>query len=157
MAGTFKVDDSGQQALFRHYGGQKLERIFQASARAGANAGAEVLQAAAPIGTSQPLSAIYQREGLRHGALKASVAARRIRKRGMNRQTIGFVLGPAGRGGFARHWVTGGTRPHRIGRRQHPGSRGNPWIDRNAGRANEAARRASDIVITRYLSKIPGA
>lgn len=157
MAGTFKVDDSGQRALLRHYGQAKLDTIFQTSARAGAKAAAEVMRGAAPIGRSQPLSAVYRREGLEHGALRASVGARRIRKRGMNRGTIGFVVGPAGVGGFARHWVTGGTRPHRIGRRQHPGSAGNPWVDRIADEANAAAARASEAVIVRYISRIPRA
>lgn len=156
MAATFKVDDSGQRALFRHYEPAKVDRIFQASARAGAKAAEPVLQQAAPVGRSSRPSQFYRKQGWGHGQLKASVAARRIRKRGVNRQTIGFVIGPAGKRGFTRHWVTGGTRPHRIGTRRHPGMRGNPWVDRAADRAATAATKASDAVLIRYLSKVPG-
>jgi hypothetical protein len=156
VAGTFIVDDHGQRALFRHYEPKEIDRIFRASAKAGATSGAKVLQAAAPVGDSQPLSGLYRKYSLRHGALKASVKARPIRKRGVNKTTIGYVMGPGGRGGLARHWVTGGTRPHRVGNRRHPGSRGNPWVDRAASKANDAAAKASDAVITRYLSRIPG-
>jgi hypothetical protein len=154
---TYKVDDREQQALFRHYDETKLKRMFNTAARSGANAAAEVLQAAAPVGDSQPLSELYQRYGLQHGALKASVAARKIRRRGARAATIGFVVGPGGRAGFTRHWVTGGTRPHRVVRRQHPGTTGDPWVDRAAREANAAAKLASDVVVVRYVSRIPGA
>ena len=162
MAGTYKVDDSGQRALMRHYEPAKLKRIFQASARAGAKAAEPILQAAAPVGKSKRPSQFYRREGLGHGAFKASVQARNIRKRGINKDTIGYVVGPAGKHGFTRHWITEGTRPHLIksgrGKRiQHPGSRGNPWVDRAGPRALAAATQASEAVILKYVSKIPGA
>lgn len=157
MPPTFRVDDRGQKALMRHYDPKKLDRIFGAAAKAGGEASEQVLRAAAPVGTSQPLSGIYQKAGLRHGALKASVDSRRIRRRGQNKGVIGVVIGPMGRGAVARHWVTGGTRPHRIGNRMHPGSRGNPWVDRATNAADAAASSASETVIRRYLSRIPGA
>jgi hypothetical protein len=153
--GTYKVDDHGQKALMRHYGDKKLDRIFAAAAKAGGEAAEGVLTAAAPVG-SGPLSGIYRRAGLQHGALKASVDSKRIRRRGANRNTIGVVIGPMGRGAVARHWVTGGTRPHRMGNRMHPGARANPWVDRATNSADAAAAAASDTVITRYLSRIPG-
>ena len=162
MAGTYKVDDSGQRALMRHYAPDKLDKIFAASARAGAKAAESVMQAAAPVGKSKRPSQFYRRQALGHGTFKDSVKARRIRKRNINRETVGFVVGPAGKAGFTRHWISGGTRPHLIrrgrgGRIKHPGSRGNPWVERVAGRALAAATKASDAVIVRYVSKIPGA
>jgi hypothetical protein len=157
---TFRVDDDEQEALFRHYGQQKLDRIFMASARAGAKVAADALQRAAPIGTSRP-SQFYRRNKLPHGTLASSVAARKIRKRGVQKSTIGFVVGPGGKFGFTRHWITGGTKPHLVktgrGKRmQHPGTRANPWVARTAPTAIDASNRASRAVIVRYVSKIPG-
>jgi hypothetical protein len=162
MPSSFVVDDRAQRALLAHYGPAKLARIFQAAARAGAKAAEPTMRAAAPVGTSKRPSQFYRREGLSHGALAATVAARRIRKRGLNKATIGFVVGPAGRNAFTRQWVTGGTRPHmmrgaRGGRFTHPGQRANPWVDRAEGATVGVASRASAAVIQRYVSKIPGA
>jgi len=161
MAGTYVVDDRGQRALMAHYAPEKLERMFQAAARAGAKAAEPILVAAAPVGRGARPSQFYRREGLGHGTFRGSVKARRIRKRGLNRRTIGFVIGPAGKAGFTRHWIAGGTRPHLVprGRRRvrHPGQRANPWVVGAAGPAAAAARAASDAVILRYTSRIPGA
>jgi hypothetical protein len=156
MAGTFIVDDRAQKALIRHYAPDKLARIFQASARSGAKAVESVLRPAAPVGDSVRPSQFYRRQGLSHGAFAATVKARRIRKRGANRTTIGFVIGPGGRNAFTRHWIAGGTRAHRIGRIQHPGQQANPWVERAAGRATSLGNRASEVVILRHVAKIPG-
>lgn len=165
MAGTFTVDDRAQKALMRHYDPKKLERVFTASARAGANAVSAVLERAAPVGTSKRLGQFYRREGLGHGTLKASVKARKIRKTGIQRRTIGYVVGPGGknvssRRGFIRVWVAGGTRPHEIrmprgGVIQHPGQRANPWVARASRAALAAGEQASDAAILRHVSKIP--
>jgi hypothetical protein len=160
MAGTFRVDDSGTRALLRHYGQDKLDRIFQSSARAGAKAAEPILQRAAPRGRSRKRSQFYRREGLQHGAFAATVKARRIRKKGIQKRTIGFVVGPAGRNAFTRHWIGGGVRPHLIrrgrgGRIQHPGHTADRWVEQAAPAALAAANRASEAVIVRYLSKIP--
>lgn len=162
MAGTYTVDDRGQRALMRHYEPAKLKRVFQAAARAGAKAAEPIIVSAAPTGKSERPSQFYRREGLGHGTFRGSVKARNIRKRGINKNVIGYVVGPAGKHGFTRHWVSAGTRPHRMRRGQfagamHPGSRGDPWVDRAGPRALDAASRASDAVILRYVSKIPGA
>lgn len=162
MASTFIVDDRAQKALMRHYDPKKLERVFTASARAGANAVSGVLERAAPVGTSARLSQFYRREGLRHGAFKASVKARKIRKTGINRRTIGYVVGPGGKHGFTRAWIAGGTRQHEIrmprgGVIVHPGQRANPWLVRASRAAMAAGEKASDDAILRHVSKIPGA
>ena len=160
MAGTFTVDDRAQKALMRHYDPKKLERVFAASARAGANAVSAVLERAAPVGTSARLSQFYRREGLRHGAFRASVKARKIRKSGLQRRTIGYVVGPAGRAGFTRAWIAGGTQRHEIqmprgGVIQHPGQRANPWLARASRAALAAGEKASGDAILRHVSKIP--
>jgi hypothetical protein len=77
------------------------------------------------------------------GRLAASVSARKGK-----RDRPSAVVGPRGgrRGAFYRHFVIGGTRPHRIEPRhvggfllfgghwvpaiEHPGSKPNPFVDR---------------------------
>jgi hypothetical protein len=153
--GSFHVDDSGQKALFRHYEPKQLDRVFTASAGAGARAIAKTMQSAAPVGQSKRQGQFYRERGWGHGMLKASIKARKIRKRGINRNVIGYVVGPGGPAGFTRHWVTGGVRPHRIGKVQHPGHTPDPWVERVAPAASAAGERASDAVIRKHVNNIP--
>ena len=155
MTATLVIDDRQQRALLAKFTQQKVDKVLQSAARAGANAMADVVRGAAPVGVSRRPSQFYRRQGLGHGTFLGSIKARRIRKRGLNSQTIGFVVGPAGKFGFTRHWITGGTRPHLIrrgrgGRIQHPGSKGNPFIERVAAEASRAAVAKSEAILTRH-------
>jgi hypothetical protein len=137
-----------------------------ARTQAGRSAG-RIVRAAAPKGDSARLGPYYRKQGLGHGAFAASVRARAIKK-GARQGIRGVVIGPMGKAGFTRHWIAWGTKEHLIpprrgiasivslatGRtsfRRHPGQSPNPWIDRAAGPAMDAAEAAAIKVFHRYI------
>lgn len=149
---SFRIDDHEWQAFIRRYSPREIDRIMQLAAAAGARAGAKVLKASAPVGRSSRPSQFYRREGGGHGQFKASVRAGRIRKRGVQARTIGYVVGPMGKFGFTRSWIAGGVRPHGYKTRpgKHPGASPNPWFERAQSPAERAAEEASRRVIEKY-------
>lgn len=155
MAGTFRYDDHELQAFLAKYDKADLEKLLQKAAAAGARAAAPIIQSAAPVGTSPRPSGFYRRQGAGHGSFRGSIKARRIRRRGLNTGTIGFVVGPAGKFGFTRHWIAGGTRPHLIrrgrgGRISHPGQRPNRWADRVLANAGNVANARTEQILRQY-------
>jgi hypothetical protein len=156
--GRFVYDDREYQKLMRLYEPRRLDQVVTAAARAGAKAAEPIIRAAAPVGRSRRPSQFYRREGLLHGNFRASVKARKIRRRGIQAKTVGYVIGPAGRAGFTRYWIAGGTRPHdiprgRAGKVRHPGQKPDPWFDRVLGPAVVAANTRSSAVLTRYAER----
>lgn len=164
MPSTFTFDDREMQKLIAHYEPEKIAKILQSAARAGAKAAEPIIAGAAPTGKSLRPSQFYRREGLSHGAFAATVKARRIRKKGIQAKTIGFVIGPAGRNAFTRPWIALGTKAHEIriktkgfGRYKvlhHPGQHANPWIDRVLGPASAAALERSEAILNRWADKV---
>ena len=128
------------------YGDQATLYILQQASTTGAREAAKVLREAAPIGVSERLSQYYRRMGLQHGAFKRSVRAAPIRGRGsaitgLQRRTVGSVIGPLGKNAFTRAWIELGTRR---------GEKANPWVERTAAAAFAVARAASDAVLALY-------
>lgn len=148
MAATFIIDKRQQDAFMRRYTPREVDKVLTKAAAAGARAGVKVIKAAAPVGTSERPSQYYRTNALPHGTLKASVKATKIRAAAVN--TIGYRVGPQGKLGFTRAWVEGGTKPHMIGNRQHPGQRANPWFERADDAGLAAAESATRTVIERY-------
>ena len=134
---SVRIDRRDELAMLSHYTPREVSSALLAAGEAGAKAGASVLRAAAPVG-SGPLSRLYRRLGLTHGALREAV--RGVAFHGPD-GLIGFVLGPIGRGAVARHWVELGTRR---------GMRANPWLERTAPAANAAAHSTADRALAQY-------
>lgn len=119
-----------------------MEQARAASSRSAAT----VMRAEAPVGTAARLSQFYRRNGLHHGAFRASVRAAPIRGRGsairgLQGKTIGSVIGPIGRNAFTRAWIELGVAGH---------ERPNPWVERIADMILGVARDAADAVLTLY-------
>ena len=133
---TVTVDRRAEKAMLARYTPEKVTSILKEAAKEGGKAGAAVLRSAAPIGTSQRLSQYYRRMGLGHGTFRRSVRAAAIRARG----GIGSKIGPMGRNAFTRGWIELGTTH----------SRANPWVERSATSALNAAQRGSEAVLERY-------
>jgi hypothetical protein len=104
-----------------------LDRIMGDAVRAGAEAGAEVMQANAPIGTSSRPSQYYRARGYGHGTLRSSIRARKI-------DDLAYAMAPMGPKGFARAFVE--IKSH--------------WTRRVKGQVRKAAQRASEAVLDRY-------
>lgn len=158
MPSTFRYDDHELQAFLKHYTKPELEKILQKAAAAGARAAAPVLVASAPVGRTKRQSQFYRRQGAGHGMFRASIKARRIRRRGIQKGVIGFVVGPAGKFGFTRHWIAGGTRPHLIrrgrgGRIRHPGQTPDRWADGPLEAAGNVANARSEQILRQFAEK----
>lgn len=156
----YSIDDHQLQALFARFTPAEVAKVAQKAALAGAKVIEATMKANAPVGRSAREGAYYRKTGLHHGALRATVKARRIRRRGNQARTIGYVIGPAGKAGFTRQWVEGGTAPHVIhGKRggviHHPGERAQPFIERSAAKSTERAKAATSAVLARYAEGQP--
>lgn len=127
---TFKIDRTAELALLKRYEPASVTKIMAEAARIGGIASAQVVKSATPIGTAERLSQYYRRMNLRHGTLRASVRAAKIR----SRATIGQVVGPIGSKAFTRGWVE-----LRTG-----------WTAHVASSALTVAERASEAVLERY-------
>lgn len=155
-ATTVRLDDHELRAFLNLYDGPDIDKVLQKAALAGAKAAERIVRPAVPIGTSRRPSQYYRRQGLGHGTFARTVKARRIRKRGDQRTTIGYVIGPAGKNAFTRAWIAGGTRPHLIrrgrgGRIQHPGEKANRWFP--GERAGAAAEHEGESYLVEYGKK----
>lgn len=128
---TFEVDRRAELRMLAAYTPREIERVLVEAAAAAGDAGAGQMRAAAPIG-SGPLSSRYLRQGLRHGAFRATVRSARIRNG--RAQEVGVVVGPMGLHAWIRGFVERRTR----------------WGARAAGRVTVTMRQASDRVLTRY-------
>ncbi len=144
MPATFTIDDRQQKAFMRRYTPRELDKVKTKAAAAGARAGAKVMKAAAPVGTSERPGPYYRANNLGHGTLKASVKAVKIRASAVN--LIGYRVGPQGKLGFTRAWVEGGTRPHGG----HPGQRAQRWFDQADAAGLAASEQATRTIIERY-------
>ena len=174
---TAKIDRDAEKRLLERYSADNVLFILKEAARVGAQGGAKVMKAEAPIGEAKRLSQYYRLTGRRHGNFRGSVRAALIRGRGsqikgLQGRTVGYVVAPMGRkagGSTLRAWVESGTRPHDMGRRnvgrmgrevqigrgrgQHPGSPGRHWMDGVAGPALGVARDASEAVLDLYMRR----
>lgn len=140
------LDTRAQDKLLRKFRPVEVEKILGKAALAGANSGRKVLTGRAPVGTSKREGQFYRRNGYGHGTFLGSVKARRIRKRGLQEKTIGYVIGPIGKRAFTRHWIEYGTRSHG----KHPGERATHWVERSADAAFSEAQKASEDALIRY-------
>lgn len=160
MPASFTVDDRELQAFLKRYTQREVEIVLTKAGSAGARAALPIVRAAVPIGTSKRVGQYYRKMNLTHGTLRASVRSRKIRRRGVQSETIGWVIGPMGkdvasRRGFIRVWVAGGTRPHLIrrgrgGRIQHPGQAANHWAYGPLESASEAAAMKAEAKLRQY-------
>lgn len=142
---TVTIDRTAEKRLLARYSAVAVEHVMGEAAKVGAQAGAKVLRAAAPIGVARRLSQYYRRMGLGHGAFRSSVRAAAIRGRhsaisGLQGATIGYVIGPIGRNAFTRGWIELGTRHQRA----------NAWVERTADAALATAKAGSEAVLDLY-------
>lgn len=129
---TAELDRRAELRMLAAYTPVQIARALSEAAAAGAQAGAPILRAAAPVGRGK-LDARYRREGLRHGTFRGTVRAAAIHRVGPAGET-GQVVGPMGRHAFVRGWIERRTR----------------WGAHAAGRVEVAMRAASDRVLVRY-------
>lgn len=135
----------------------RMTRVMKGTAAAGARTFVAPLRAAAPRGRNVPKSPARNLAGsIRVG----------FDRQGGRRGGIAYLAGPMGKKAFHRHWVTAGTRPHRIPKAgkgggpiklafgvftevQHPGARANPFIARVGSQYASAAGAA----MVRYVAR----
>jgi hypothetical protein len=171
---TARIDREAEKRLLARYSADNVLFILKEAARVGAQGGAKVMKAEAPVGESKRLSQYYRRMGLGHGSFRQSIRAALIRGRGsaikgLQGKTVGYVIGPMGKNAFTRAWVEAGTKAHDQGRRnagragrevqqghgkgQHPGAEGRRWMGAVAGPALDTARAASEAVLDLYMNR----
>jgi hypothetical protein len=134
--------DRGMQHLIEHrLADKQVRRAIWKALRVGANVLRREIRAQAPVKAKT--------EGGRapRMALKRSVQIKRSRRAG----SIAYVVGPMGPSAFHRSWVIQGTRPHMVGKRRHPGARGNPFTVRAAEAAKDAALEATKTALKELL------
>jgi hypothetical protein len=145
---TAKLDREDEKKMLARYKSDAVEYILKEAAKAGGKAGAQVLKAEAPIGTSKRLSQYYRRNGLKHGTFKRSIRAALIRGRGsaikgLQGKTVGYVIGPIGKNAFTRAWIELGTKHQPA----------HHWMEDVASAALGASYAASDAVLTLYAER----
>lgn len=141
--------------LLSRFEGDEADRLLRRGLSAGARVLRGTIRAAAPpriragVRSGMP--------GVAPGTLYRSIRYRTLKKR-LGPPAV--VVGPMAR---YRHWAIGGTRPHEIHVRdaaafprflgfrtvvQHPGARGDPWVERGiAAGMDRAMREAADEIL----------
>ena len=150
--GTFTIDDRQWQAYVRKFTPKEIDKLMTRATAIGSRAAAKVIKPQAPIGTSNRPSQFYRANGGGHGSFRASVRAKKIRPRGNNARTIGYVIGPMGKFGFTRAWAEYGTKPHGYRSRpgRHPGAKARPWFGAAASAGEAAATSATQRILDKY-------
>lgn len=146
-----------QQALatLDTYEGVEMNRRIRAATLAGARALRGAIQEASP----PHVQAVRKYPS----DLRASVAVK-VRKDALG--FVGYVVGPSGRQGWVKHFVIGGTKPHREPKLRaaevilgtpwgprsvinHPGAHANPYVAR-------VGQRYGSIVLAAMSKEIAG-
>jgi hypothetical protein len=148
MSAHFHMDASEVDAYLAEITEEKRAKALRAATTAGARAAMPILRAATPRGAT--------------GNLQSAVRMKAMRKR----YGIGSVVAPMGKKGRHRELVSGGTKAHIIAGRNggflnignrymravnHPGAKANPFLARVAGSMTEAAVRAFETRMERYI------
>lgn len=136
---TLRIDRTQELRLLDRFSERSVDKIMREAAKVGAKAAELSMRPEAPVGAAERLSQYYRRMGLKHGTLRRSVRAAKIR----SRAAIGYVVGPIGSKSFTRHWVELGTyqaKPH-------------PWFGPAAKRASAVAMDVGDSVLRHYADE----
>lgn len=157
------LDDRQERALFARYTPRKVEKILSAAGAAGARAAANVMRPKAPVGQGKREGQYYRRKHLGHGTFRGSVGARKVRRysrggiKGLQSNTLAWVVGPVGLNAFTRWWIEDGTKAHVLRKRgiAHPGAPARPWFRSVVGPASAMAQSVTEAILTRYANEVP--
>jgi hypothetical protein len=151
-----RLDDHGVQELLDRFTEKSVNKVLKRAVSAYGKAARPILRAATPVGPPGHAS-------ITRGSLQKAVRYKQVRAR----YGIGVVVAPMGKAAFHRHFVTGGTKAHRIPKAgvikrlvtpfgvfafiNHPGARANPFVARSAGAVEAAGLPAAEAVIFQAL------